>query len=160
MSIVMIAAIGKNNELGKKKGLIWHLPLDLKFFKERTMNKTVIMGQTTFESLPKLLPGRKHVVLTFDDISFGENVDVYKNINDVLDKYKSIPEEVFIIGGGQIYKAFLPFADKMYLTEIDAEDKEAEVFFPKFNKEEWKRTVLDEIEDNGIKCEHVEYERL
>lgn len=156
----MIAAIGKNNELGKKNGLIWHLPQDLKFFKEKTMNKTVIMGQKTFESLPRLLPGRKHVLLTFDDVTFGDDVDVYKDINMVLDKYKFISEEVFIIGGGQIYKAFLPYADKMYLTEIDAADKDAEVFFPNFDKKEWQITVLDEIEDNGIKCKHVEYKRL
>ncbi len=160
MSIVIIAAIGKNNELGKKNGLIWHLPLDLKFFKEKTMNKTVIMGENTFKSLPRLLPGRKHIVLTYNDVSFGEEVDVYKNIDDVLKKYKDIPEEIFIIGGGQIYKAFLPYADKMYLTEIDDSDADAEVFFPKFDRNEWCKTVIDEIVDNGIRCQHIEYKRL
>src|SRR5574344_1324838 len=117
--ISIISAIGKNNELGKNNDLIWHLPHDLKFFKETTMNKPIVMGYNTFLSLPKVLPGRKHIVLCFDKVELPEGMELFNNIDDVL-KYIKQYDEVFIIGGASIYNAFMKYADNLYLTEIDA----------------------------------------
>ena len=159
--IKIIAAVGKNLELGKKGGLIWHLPNDLKFFKEQTQGSVVAMGRNTFNSLPKKLPNRKHLVLTdIDDFNKSvEDVALFYNFYDLLKEVeaRAMYSDVFIIGGGSVYKLFAPFADELILTEIDAEDKEADVYFPSFDKTEYERQVIASNEDNGIKYEHVRY---
>ncbi len=159
MNISMIAGIGKNNELGKNNQLLWHLPNDLRFFKQTTMGKPVVMGYNTFLSLPKMLPGRKHIVLCFDDVNLPEDVVLLKNIKDTLEYIESLDQEVFIIGGASIYKQFIDYSDKLYLTEIDREDKEADAYFPTFNKEEWDSEILGHNCDNGIEYQHVLYRR-
>ncbi len=158
-NLVLIAAIGKNNELGKDNKLIWYLPNDLKFFKEKTMGSPIIMGYNTFKSLPKLLPGRKHIVLTHREIEFPEGVDVFHDKKDLLESLKQYNGNVFVIGGASIYKQFIEDADKMILTEVDKEEKEVDVFFPEFNKKDYEVTLLNENEDNGIKYKHLEYKR-
>ncbi len=158
MSFSIIAAIGKNNELGKDNNLIWHLPNDLKFFKETTTGKTIIMGRRTFESLPKMLPGRRHIVLSKSD-DFNDEVLVFHNLEDLLKYFEDSKEELFVIGGASIYKSFLDYADKLYLTEIEASCKEADAYFPDFNKEDFDREVLKENSDNGINYIHVLYKR-
>lgn len=159
--ITIIAAIGKNLELGKNGGLIWRLPGDLKFFKEQTEGCMVVMGRKTFNSLPKKLPNRKHLVLAgVDDFNKSiEGVDVFYNMDDLLEKVKEYAKEsqVFIIGGASVYKQFLPYADELLLTEIDAESTEADVYFPEFNKEDYDRYYLTSNKDNGIKYSHVSY---
>jgi dihydrofolate reductase len=154
----MIAAIGKNNELGKNNGLIWRLPNDLKFFKETTTGKTIIMGRKTFKSLPKMLPNRKHIVMSNSNETFNEEVTVCNSIEKTLEEIKKY-DEVFIIGGESIYAQFLPYANKIYLTEINAEDNTADVYFPKFDKNEWNKTILATNNDDNITYEHVLYER-
>ena len=159
--IKIIAAVGKNLELGKKGNLIWRLPNDLKFFKEQTMGCPVVMGRNTFNSLPKKLPNRKHLVLTDAD-EFNkslEDVDLFYNFYDLLVEVKERAKhaDVFIIGGGRVYKLFVPFADELILTEVEAEDAEADVYFPAFDKAEYERTVIASNEDNGIKYDHVRY---
>ena len=158
MSFSIIAAIGKNNELGKDNNLIWHLPNDLKFFKETTTGKTIIMGRRTFESLPKMLPGRRHIVLSKSD-DFNDEVLVFHNLEDLLKYFEDSKEELFVIGGASIYKSFLDYADKLYLTEIEASCKEADAYFPDFNKEDFDREVLKENSDNEINYIHVLYKR-
>ena len=158
MSYTIIAAIGKNRELGKDNGLIWYLPNDLKFFKEVTNNHAIIMGRKTFESLPRMLPNRKHIVLTSSE-NFPSEVEIYKELKQILESYRDSQEEIFIIGGASIYSQFLEHSDKMYLTEIDAEDKDADVFFPEFNREEYTSELIKENEDNGIKYKHMVYRR-
>ena len=158
MSYTIIAAIGKNRELGKDNSLIWHLPNDLKFFKEVTNNHAIIMGRKTFESLPRMLPNRKHIVLTSSE-NFPSEVEIYKELKQILESYRDSQEEIFIIGGASIYSQFLEHSDKMYLTEIDAEDKDADVFFPAFNREEYTSELIKENEDNGIKYKHMVYRR-
>lgn len=158
-NLVLIAAIGKNNELGKDNKLIWYLPNDLKFFKENTMGSPIIMGYNTFKSLPRLLPGRKHIVLTHRQLEFPEGVDVFHDKEDLLKSLANYNGDVFVIGGASIYKQFIGDADKMLLTEVDKEEKTADVFFPEFNKEEYTATLLNENEDNGIKYKHLEYKR-
>ena len=158
MSFSIIAAIGKNNELGKDNALIWHLPGDLKFFKETTTGKTIIMGRRTFESLPRMLPNRHHIVISSSN-NFPEEVSVYNTIDDLLKDYKDSNEELFVIGGASIYKAFLDLSNKLYLTEIDAEDKNADAYFPTFDKSLYDMEVLKENEDEGIKYRHVLYKK-
>jgi dihydrofolate reductase len=158
MNISMIAAIGKNNELGKNNGLIWRLPNDLKFFKETTTGKTIVMGRNTFVSLPKMLPNRKHIVISNTGETFNEEVTVCDNMEKAFEEIKKY-DEVFIIGGASIYTQFLPYTNKLYLTEINAEDNTADVYFPKFDKEEWQKTILAVNSDDNITYEHVLYER-
>ena len=158
-NITMIAAVGKNLELGKNNDLIWHLKEDMKFFKEQTMGKPIIMGRKTFESLPKLLPGRKHIILTKQDLDLPEEVLIFHDKEDLLEYIKDYKEEVMIIGGASIYKEFLKDSNKLILTEIDAEDSTAEAYFPEFNKEEWNKELLKEIDDEEIKYKHIVYIR-
>ncbi len=160
MDISIIAAIGKNNELGKNNGLIWSLKEDLKFFKELTTNHVIVMGRKTFESLPGMLPNRHHVIISSNS-DFDEKIEVFNNINSFLEKYKDYKEEIFIIGGSSIYKAFLDYSNKLYLTEINEEDKNADVYFPVFDKSLWNKEYLsEELEENNIKYKHVLYRRL
>lgn len=161
MNLSIIAAVGQNNELGKNNDLIWRFKNDMKFFKETTMGHHMIMGRKTFESLPKLLDGRKHLVLTRSQLQFPEEVDVYKSVEEFLDAYKDCEEEVFDIGGATIYKELLDYANKLYLTEIDAEDKEADVYFPNFDKENFDREELTHFQDEktGIQYKHILYKR-
>ena len=156
MKLSIIAAIGKNNELGKNNNLIWHLKKDMKFFKEKTSYHTIIMGRKTFESLPHLLPNRKHIVISRQNIEIP-NVKIYHNINSFLKAYENIDEEIFNIGGASLYKELLDYTDKLYLTEIEASSK-ADVYFPNFNKNDFERTILSENEE-GIKYKHVLYKR-
>lgn len=158
MDINLIAAIGKNNELGKDNDLIWRLKADMKFFRETTMGHPIVMGRKTFESLPKVLPGRKNIVLSSNEILNNE-IELYKSIKEFLLNYKDYDGEVYIIGGASIYKAFIDMADKLYLTEIEAEEKEADVYFPKFNKEEFDKEIISDLEENSIKFKHVLYKR-
>lgn len=161
MNLSIIAAVGKNNELGKNNDLIWHFKNDMKFFKETTMGHHMIMGRKTFQSLPKLLEGRKHLVLTRSQLQFPEEVDVFKSVEEFLEAYKNSEEEVFDIGGASIYKELLDYASKLYLTEIEAEFPDADVYFPNFNKEDFDREELTHFQDEktGINYKHVLYKR-
>lgn len=158
-NISMIACVGKNLELGKDNDLIWHLPNDLKFFKEKTLNKTVVMGRNTFLSLKKKLPKRRNIVLMLPSEEKIMDVDNFHSISEVLDEIKKIDDEVFIIGGASIYRQFLPYANKIYLTEVPME-AEATVYFPEFDKTKYKRILLGENSDDNIKYQHVLYERI
>lgn len=158
MIISLIAAVGKNNELGKNNSLIWHLDGDLPFFKKVTTGKTVIMGRKTFESLPKALPNRRNIVLTTDENYKAVGAEVFTSKEKILEEVKN-EAEVFIIGGASVYALFLPFADRIYLTEADAEDSEADVYFPVFDKSLFKRKSID-FGGTDIKYEHVLYEKI
>jgi len=157
MNISMIACVGKNLELGKNNDLIWHLPNDLKFFKKTTMGKTVIMGRRTFESLPGILPKRRNIVLMLPTEEAIDGVDIYYDIPSLLKDLGE--EEVFIIGGASIYKQFLPYAKRLYLTEVDESCNDASVYFPSFDKELYTKTILGSGSDNGINYEFTLYER-
>ena len=158
MSYSIIAAIGKNRELGKNNDLIWSLPGDLKFFRNVTSGHTIIMGRNTFDSLPRMLPNRKHIVLTSRS-GLPSEVEVYKELKSILEKYKDSSEEIFIIGGSSIYELFLEYCDKLYLTEIDASEETASVYFPTFDKNLYVKDILGENEDNGISYKHVLYSK-
>lgn len=157
-NISMIAAIGKNNELGKDNQLIWRLPNDLKFFKKTTMNKDIIMGSNTFYSLPKLLPGRKHIVLTTKNID-NDQILVLHSKEELIEYLKKVKQEVMIIGGASIYTQMLEYAEKLYLTEIDAIEPDADAYFPQINYQDWKSEILGNNKDNDISYKHVLYKR-
>ena len=159
--ISIIAAIGKNLELGKNNSLIWNLPGDLKFFKDTTTNHRIIMGLNTYLSIGRPLPNRQNVVLSQDKNAIeNDNVIVYDDINILIKKELNNNEENFIIGGASLYNYFYELADRMYLTLIDAEDAEADVYFPKIDENMWKQTIIAHNEDNGIKYSHVLFERI
>lgn len=159
MNLSMIAAIGKNNELGKNGTLIWNIKGDMKFFKETTMGHPVVMGGKTFESLPKVLPGRKNIVISNCENIQNNEIELYKSLKSFLENYKDYNDEIFIIGGASIYSLFINLASKLYLTEIDAEDKQADVYFPKFDKSKYESTILLENQENNIKYKHVLYKK-
>ena len=159
----IIVAIANNNVIGKDNTLIWHLPEDLKRFKKLTTGHTIIMGRKTFESLGRILPNRKHIVLSTNKeyTIDNENVEVVYNISD-LEKYQNDLEEHFIIGGAKIYSLLMPFVEKMYITKIN-ENFEGDVYFPNINKNEWKEVFKEKgkrDEKNDFDYEYINYERL
>lgn len=157
-NVSLIAAIGKNNELGYNNGLIWHLPGDLKFFKDVTMGCDIVMGKNTFYSLPKMLPGRKHIVLTRGNID-NEDVLVFHSKIELIDYLKDVKRQVMIIGGASIYSQFIDVVDSMYLTHIDSSFEEADSYFPIINYSEWDSRLLGSNMDNGVSYKHVLYKR-
>lgn len=157
MTVSMIVARGKNNEIGGNNDLLWHIPSDLKFFKATTMGKSIIMGRKTFQSLPKALPGRKNIVISRDPSFDAPGATVVTDTKSALNESET--DEVFIIGGASIYEAFFPIAEKLYITEVDFETDKADVFFPETDLSEWESTLLDEGEENGLKFRHILYVR-
>lgn len=159
----IIVAVAKNNVIGKDNQLIWHLPEDLKRFKRLTTNHTIIMGRKTFESLGRVLPNRKHVILCNDaEMNIDdENVEILDDISK-LKKYKDSEEENFVIGGATIYKLLMPYADKMYVTHIN-EEFEGDVYFPEISEKDWKMTEREKglrDEKNPFDYEYETYERI
>ena len=157
-NLIIIAAVGKNNELGKNSDLIWKIKGDMKFFKEKTTGHTVVMGKNTFFSLPKLLPDRKHIVLTYSKKEmFPDEVTVVHSMEEFEALSKTIDDDIFVIGGASIYSQFIDKADMMYLTEIYAECKSADVYFPDFDKKYYDVEVLAEHNSSEPKYKHVLY---
>ena len=156
--ISIIAAIGKNNELGKDNDLIWHIKGDLAHFKELTMHKKIVMGASTYKSLPKKLEGREYIILS-KSLSNIPDAVVYQNFDDLLAYLNTLDEEIMIIGGASIYKLFLPYAEVLYLTEIE-EESNADVYFPEFDKKDFTKTLSEEHVDDNIKYKFVTYVRL
>ncbi len=128
MEIYLIAAIGENRQLGLDGKMCWHYPEDLKFFKEQTMGSPMIMGRKTLDSLPGILPGRPHIVLTRKNKK-DDKVDFVSTVDEALKKASEYGPKVFIVGGAEIYKLFLPMAKGIYLTRIPYSGK-ADTFFP------------------------------
>lgn len=163
--INIIAAIGKNNELGKDNSLIWNIPKDLKFFREKTKNSIIVMGRNTFNSLPRILPGRKHIILSSTNNfnkEINDDVTVINNKEDLINLCKKISEnnEVFIIGGASLYSMFIDIADVLYITHIEKVKEAADVYFPKIDEAKWKKNILANDEDNNIKFSWVEYTKI
>ena len=134
--ITMIAAAGENNELGKDNDLVWHLPDDFKRFKQLTTGHYIIMGRKTFESFPKPLPNRTHVVITRNEGYKKEGAVVVHSIDAALLKASS-DTQPFIIGGGEIYKMGISVADKIELTRVHG-TFDADTYFPELDKEKWE----------------------
>ena len=152
----IIVAIGKNREIGKGNKLLWHIPEDLKNFKEITTGKTVIMGRKTFESIGRPLPNRKNIVLSKngDKESFEQKgIKLYQNLESLIEDYKNSEEEIFIIGGEQIYREFMQkgLVRRLYISYIEFSDSEADAYFPEIDYNSWK--IAEEKEyDNWKFC--------
>ena len=136
--ITIIAAASENNALGKDNDLVWHLPDDFKRFKELTSGNYILMGRKTYESFPKPLPNRKHLIITRqDNYQVPENCFVFDSIQSAFDEVLEFSDkDIWIIGGGEIYKQSMGIADRIELTRVHAEF-EADTFFPEIG-EEWK----------------------
>lgn len=141
--ITLIAALGKNRELGKDNELIWHLPNDLKRFKKVTSSHAIIMGRKTFESLGKPLPNRTNIVITRNKNYKAQGAIVVNSIEEALHTVKD-DNSTFIIGGAEIYKLAMPLADKLDLTFVDAE-LNADAFFPEIDRNIWKETSREDF---------------
>ena len=142
--ITIIAAIGKNNELGKDNQLLWHLPADLKHFKNLTSGHPIIMGRKTYESIGKPLPNRTNIVVSRKENWFEEGILIVPSLKDAIKHAKKINENIFIIGGGEIYHHTIDMADRLEITQVNHQT-DADVFFPKID------------EKNGIKTDEIHH---
>jgi dihydrofolate reductase len=138
----IVVAMGEKNEIGFENQLLWHLPKDLKHFKEITSGHPVIMGRKTYESIGKPLPNRTNIVISRKNDWFEEGILIVGSIKEAIKFAKKIDEEIFIIGGGKIYEQTMDLVDKLEITLVKA-DLEADTFFPKIDSKIWKKT--DEI---------------
>lgn len=163
--ISLIAAIGKNNELGKGNNLLWPLPTDQKYFREITTGHTVVMGRKTFESIGRLLPNRRNIIITRDLNYKADEAEIAHSLVEAINLGENNVdknEEIFIIGGAEIYKQAMPLAHKLYITKIEAEDKDADAFFPKTDSG-WKEISREEHEPDDVnlyKYAFVIYEKI
>lgn len=147
MTITLIAAIAKDNALGKDNDLIWHLPEDLKRFKKTTSGHHIIMGRKTFESIGKPLPNRTTVIITRNDNYKAEGCLVVHSLDAAL-AISETEKEVFIIGGAQIYKEAIEIADKLDITEVH-ESFEADVYFPNINIAVWNEVKREDFKPDA-----------
>ena len=145
--ITMIAAAAENNALGKDGNIPWHLPDDFKHFKQLTTGHHIIMGRKTWESFPRPLPNRTHIVITRDLNYKAENAIVVHSLEDAL-AYSKDEQQVFIIGGGEIYTLGMDYATHIELTRVHNE-YEADAFFPTIDTNTWKLTksVFHDVDD-------------
>lgn len=143
--ISLIAAVAKNRAIGKDGQLLWHLPEDMRYFRETTRGKPVIMGRKTWESLPdsfRPLPGRKNIVISRNPSYDAAGGTLVGSLEEALRQTEE-NEEVFVIGGADIYRQALPLAHRLYLTEV-AQDFDADAFFPEYRGSEWKEVSRSE----------------
>jgi dihydrofolate reductase len=157
--ISIIVAVSEDWGIGKDNELLWHISEDLKRFKRLTTGNTVVMGKKTWESLPRRpLPGRKNIVLTDNSKEIIENALTCYSIEDALSKC-SPDEEVFIIGGGSIYRQFMPLADRLYITHVHKKAP-ADIYFPEIDLNIWKVNEEEEfVSDEGIPYTYTVYLR-
>nr|AIA13174.1 Dihydrofolate reductase [uncultured bacterium] len=157
--ISAIAAIGKNGELGTENQLSWRISDDLKRVKELTTGHPLIMGRKTHESIGKPLPNRTNIVVTRDPAYVSEGCVIVHSLSEALEKAREIDgEEIFIFGGAQIFKEAMPFTERIYLTKIDAEDPNADVFFPDYS--EFTNVIEKEKRDqDGLAYEWITLEK-
>lgn len=140
VKISAIVAVAENNVIGRDNELLWHIPDDFKHFKKTTMGKPMVMGRKTFESLPGLLPGRPHIVISRSGFT-AEGIIPAASLEEGIEKAKDIAakdsqDEIFIIGGAQIYAQALPFCDRLYLTRVH-KSFDGDAFFPELNMQDW-----------------------
>lgn len=160
--IQIIAAVDKNGGIGKDNKLLCHLPADLKRFKQRTSGHTIIMGRKTWESLPRVLPRRKHIILTGQHTYKVDNpaVSICHSISELMPLLRA-EEDYFIIGGSSLYKAFLSKADVLLLTEIEAVFA-ADTFFPSIDKRMWHEVQREHFgvdQNHKYAFDFVRYEK-
>jgi dihydrofolate reductase len=148
MILSLIAATGKNGELGKDNKLLWNLPSDMKHFREMTSGHPVIMGRKTFESIGHPLPKRRNIIITRDTTYTHEGVEIVHSTEQALSLFTNSDEEIFCIGGAEIYNLLFNKADKLYITEVDQEF-EADAFFPRIHEDTWQEISRDPHETDS-----------
>ncbi len=153
----IIACIGKNNEIGKKGHLVFHIKDDMKFFRETTMGHTVVMGYNTWLSLPSKLKNRTNIVVYDQPVEDADQT--ISDLTQFINQHQNTPEEIFVIGGGMVYREFLPYAGTIYLTEVDASDPSADTFFPKFDKSKYSSELIKKGSENGLNYSIVKYRK-
>lgn len=159
--IHLVVAKSDNNVIGHDNQLIWHLPNDLKHFKEITTGHPIIMGRKTFESIGRILPNRTNIIITRNRNYSIENAKVAHSLNEALELAKEIDENIFIIGGGKIYEQAIDFADILEVTEVH-ENFEGDTYFPEIDLNVWKeisRIKHHKDEKNKFDYSFVRYER-
>ncbi|MDN3585227.1 dihydrofolate reductase [Pedobacter aquatilis] len=135
-NLSIAVAVGENFEIGKNNQLLWHMPADLKFFKQTTSGHTIIMGRKTFDSVGRPLPNRRNIVITRDTELKIDGVEVVNSLDKALEITQNEEKPVFIVGGAEIYRQALPKTDTLYLTTIH-NTFDADTFFPEINRNEW-----------------------
>jgi dihydrofolate reductase len=140
MTITVLAAVGANHVIGRDGEMPWHLPQDLAHFKATTMGHTMVMGRKTYDSIGRALPGRRTIVMTSQQGWHAPSVEVAHSLAEAL--ALAGPTEVFVIGGGEVYRQAMPFADQMMLTEIE-QSPEGDVLFPTIEPDHWRETVRE-----------------
>ncbi|NLH01116.1 MAG: dihydrofolate reductase [Clostridiales bacterium] len=159
-----IVAVSENWGIGKDNGLLFTIPEDMRFFREMTVGKTVIMGRKTLESFPggKPLKNRRNIVISTQDDYSAEGIEIVSSPLKAVELVENLPpEEVFVIGGGEVYRALLPFCDKVFVTKVKKRP-EADRYFPDLDSmPEWKLTeVGEEKEHEGLKFRFCVYDRI
>jgi dihydrofolate reductase len=156
--ISIIVAVSEDLGIGKDNELLWHISEDLKRFKRLTTGNAVIMGKKTWESLPRRpLPGRKNIVLTDNPHETIENAITAYSLDDAVSKCNP-DEEIFIIGGGSIYRQFMPRADRLFITHVHRKAP-ADIYFPEIDPDIWEVNEKEEFIDNEIPYTYTIYER-
>ena len=157
--ITIIVAASENLVIGDKNVLPWYISEDLKHFKKITINHSVIMGRKTFESIGKPLKDRRNIVISRDKTLKIEGVEVVNSLDDAIYRTKD-QNEIFIIGGEQIYKIAMPIATHMHITKVHSNIK-GDAFFPAFDENEWKILTQKDSETNeGLKFSFIEYQKI
>ena len=156
--ISIIVAVSEDLGIGRNNDLLWHIPEDLKRFKNLTYGNTVVMGRRTWESLPrKPLPGRTNIVITDIPGEHFEGAETAYSVDDALAKCEK-DKEIFIMGGGSIYKQFMPLADRLYITHVHKKAP-ADIYFPKIDRRTWKVIEKEEFKTGEAPYTYVIYER-
>lgn len=138
--MTIIVAFDENNAIGNNNQLLWHLPEDLKRFKKLTSGHAIIMGRKTFESLKKPLPNRKNIVISRNkQITYPEGVIVVQSLEEAFETAKQFDDSPFIIGGGEIYRQSLEFADKLEITQVHTKIADVDTFFPEIDSTKWRK---------------------
>ena len=158
--ISLIVAASTNNVIGAKGDLPWRLSADLKRFKALTMGKPIVMGRKTYESIGRPLPGRQNIVITRQDNYAPEGCTVVQSVDAAIAAANA--PEIMIIGGGHIYEAFMPMAERIYLTRVDA-DIDGDTYFPEISGDQWQEVARQEQAadaDNDYDVVFMEYARI
>ncbi|WP_099351586.1 dihydrofolate reductase [Fredinandcohnia onubensis] len=151
--ISLLVAMDKNQLIGKDNDLPWRLPADLAYFKRVTMGHPIIMGRKTYDSIGRPLPGRENIIVTRDTSYKAEGCKVIHSIEEIVKMNQQTDQELFVIGGAEIFKEILPYSDRLYITEIN-EGFDGDTYFPAFDKAKWK--VISK--EQGIKNEKNPYD--
>lgn len=165
-TIAMIAAVGRNGAIGAKGDLPWRLPSDFAFYKRTTMGRPLIMGRKTFESIGKPLPGRTNIVVTRQNGYAPEGVEVFGDLTAAMARAREIAQrdgadEIFINGGGELYREAMPLAERLYITHVDAAP-DGDTFFPQIDPADWTGRIMPDVtagERDSAEFEIRVYER-